>query len=202
MNTEIHEYRGIDNLVAAEVIKDDAEGYETGEVFYVAGTAELTKKTESSSEAHYYDNRAAVVVNVTGKDEVTVSASALALDVYAKLTGQEFDEATGTLIEGERTPAYFALGYITEREDGSKVLVWRNKGMFNIPDFVHKTKDEGTEANGQELVFTGINTTHKFTVNGKKKTSKAVVTNAATCGMTEEEFFSTVQTPETIVKAV
>ena len=104
---EVVEYRGIEGLVAAEVLKDnnnsgEGEGYVTGEVFSIAGIAELSKSTESSNESKYYDNMPALVISSTGADEVTCTVSAIDQEVLAKITGQQYDAATGTLIEGER----------------------------------------------------------------------------------------------------
>lgn len=104
---EVVEYRGIEGLVAAEVIKDnnlsgEGEGYVTGEIFSIAGIAELSKTTESSNESKYYDNMPALVISSTGADEVTCSVSAIDQEVLAKITGQHYDAETGTLIEGER----------------------------------------------------------------------------------------------------
>ena len=54
---QIVEYRGVSDLVAAEVLTDDDDnGYTTGDVFAIAGVAEISKTTDSSNEAHYYDN--------------------------------------------------------------------------------------------------------------------------------------------------
>ena len=69
---EVVEYRGIEGLVAAEVIKDnnlsgEGEGYVTGEIFSIAGIAELSKTTESSNESKYYDNMPALVISSTFK---------------------------------------------------------------------------------------------------------------------------------------
>ena len=86
---EIVEYRGVEDLVAAEVLTDnnkEGEGYTTGEVFAIAGVAEIGKSTSSSNEPHYYNNIPAVVVSSTGADEVTLSVSAIPLDVLAKVT--------------------------------------------------------------------------------------------------------------------
>ena len=78
---EIVEYRGVEDLVAAEVLTDNnktGEGYTTGEVFAIAGVAEIGKSTSNSNEAHYYNNMPAVVVSSTGADEVPLSVYALA----------------------------------------------------------------------------------------------------------------------------
>ena len=197
----VQEYRGIRNLVAAEVLTDSTEKFECDTPFSVCGVAELSRTTETSSEAHYYDNVPAVVIDSTGSDEVTITGSAIPFDVLAKITGQAYDEAKGMLVEGERDSKYFAIGYIAEKTDGTEVFVWRLKGKFNIPDSTHATKDDGAEANGQEIVFTGINTTHKFTAIGNK-TAKAVNIDTGVNPVVESEFFAEVQTPDTVQKAV
>ena len=162
------EYRGVKDLVYAKVTKDDREGYETGEVKPLAGVAEIGKTTETSSEAHYYDNVAAITVTSTGPDEVTCTVSAIPIEVLADITGQDYDKDTGTLVEGERETNYFALGYRTKKTNGKEVFVWRYKGTFGIPESKHKTEDAGTEANGQEIKYTGISTTYKFQKTGKR----------------------------------
>lgn len=198
---DIQEYRGIRGLVAAEITTDDGETFACSTPFAVAGVAELSRTTETSSEAHYYDNVPAVVIDSTGSDEVTITASAIPFDVLAKITGQHYDETTGMFVEGERDTKYFAIGYITEKTDGTEVFVWRLKGKFNIPDSTHATKDDGAEANGQEIVFTGINTTHRFTAISNK-TAKAVnVDTSVNTTVSETEFFGTVQTPDTVAAA-
>lgn len=195
---EINEWRGIRGLVAAEVTKDDDNEFACGTPFAIAGVAELSRTTESSSEAHYYDNIPAVVIDSTGADEVTITASAIPFDALAKITGQVYDETKGMFVEGERDSKYFAIGYITEKTDGTEVFVWRLKGKFNIPDSTHASKNDGTDANGQEIVYSGINTNHKFTVGGKKKTAKAVNVDTSVNAVTEADFFKEVMTPDNV----
>ena len=202
---EIIEYRGVEDLVAAEVLTDnnnEEEGYTTGEVFDIAGVAEISKSTSSSNEPYYYNNMPAVVVSSTGADEVTLSTSAIPLDVLAKITGQKYDETTGTLIEGDRETKYFAIGYKTKKTNGDYVYVWRLKGTFNIPESTHATENDGTDANGQELTYTGINTTHKFNKvldkNGNKKGAKAINVDVAKDLADVSEFFDEVVTPDTL----
>ena len=62
-----------------------------------------------------------------------------------------------------------------------------------MPGFTHNTKDNGTAANGQQIVFTGIRTAHVFSKNGSGANATTVpaakIANAAT-------FFDTVTTPD------
>lgn len=199
---QIFEYRGVSDLVYAEVTKDNnsseqGEGYVTGTVKPLAGVAEISKATDSTNEPHYYDNIPAVVISSTGSDEVTITASAIPLDVLAEITGQYYDSATGMMVEKERQSKYFAIGYKTKTTDGDEIYVWRLKGSFNIPDQTSATEDDGTDANGQEITFTGISTTHKFTKTSSP--AKSVVVNTGLDLIADKaNFFATVQTPDTI----
>lgn len=205
---EIVEYRGVEGLVAAEVLVDDNQtntagsgetpnhGYVTGNVFSIAGVAEISRTTDSSNEAHYYDNMPAVVVSSTAADEVTINTSAIPLEVLAEITGQNYDSTTGAFIEGPRDVKYFALGYVTKKTNGDLVYVWRYKGTFSIPDQTNATEDDGTDANGQEVTFTGISTTHKFTKTGKG--AKAMNVDVALGLADVDNFFDTVVTPDTL----
>lgn len=193
---QIYEYRGVSGLVYAKVTQDDGSAYTTGTVKSLAGVAEISKSTESSNEAHYYDNLPAVVVSSTGSDEITITASAIPQDVLAEITGQYYDSATGMYVEKERTPGYFAIGYQTKTTSGEVMYVWRLKGTFNIPDQTNVTENDGTDANGQEITFTGISTTHKFTKT--LSPAKAITVSTTVNPIAENTFFGSVQTPDTI----
>lgn len=165
----IREWRGVKNLVAARVLTDNNGdgGYTTDTVYSIAGVASITRTTDSSEEPHYYDDMPAVLISGIGTDTVTIDTSAISLDVLAWLTGQVYKSNLGAMIEGKPKPPYFALGYITERDDGSKVCVWRYKGKFAVPDQSNSTKDNTANAEGNQLIYTGISTTHKFVKYGK-----------------------------------
>ena len=198
----IEEYRGVEGLVAAEVTADSGDAITFGAVFAIAGVAEISKTTESSSETHYYDNIPAIVIETTGADTINVNASAIPLDVEAELTGQVYDSTTGSVYEGKRKQKYFALGYITKKTNGDLVYVWRLKGSFAIPDQTSATEDNGTSANGQTLVYTGIDTIHKFTKvpdeAGNPSPAKSVVVDVAKNLADVSNFFETVVTPDTL----
>ena len=191
------EYRGVSNAVYAEITADTAENFTTGTVKDLTGVSEIGKTTDSANETHYYDNLPAIVIDSVGSDEITINTSGIPLDVLADITGQYYDQTTGMLVEQESTPKYFAFGYITDKTDGTKVLVWRLKGKFSIPGTTSATKDDGTDANGQELTYTGISTVHKFTKTGKPARAINIDTSVNQT-ITEEDFFATVSTPDTI----
>ena len=88
------------------------------------------------------------------------------------------------------------LGYRTQDTDGNDYYVWRLKGTFSIPDQTNVTEDDGTDANGQEITFTGISTTHKFTKTNAP--AKAITVDTSVNAVDESTFFGTVQTPDTV----
>lgn len=198
---KVVEFRGVDNLVYAEVTKDDNEssggGYTTGEVKTLAPVAEISKSTETSSATKYYDNLPALVINSEGSDEIGLTVAIPDLATYAELVGKQIDETTGAMIDSEREPKYFALGYRFKKTDGTYRYVWRLKGMFAIPDESSKTEDDGTDSDNVELTYTGISTTHKFTKGGKP--AKAVVIDDTADSKADvSAFFDAVTTPDTL----
>lgn len=195
---EIFEYRGVSDLVYAEVTKDDSTGFATGTVKPLAGVATITKASNSSSETHYYDNLPAIIVSTTSSDTITISASAIPLEVKAELTGQTYDSDTGMLIEAEHETKMFAIGYRTQSTvTGKEYFCWRLKGSFQLGDEVHNTKDDGTDANGEELTYTGISTVYKFQKTGKPAMAVTVNTGLDLIA-NKAGFFNSVQTPDTI----
>ena len=199
--TGFFEYRGVSDLVYAEVTKDDSTGFQTGTVKSLAGVAEISKASNTSSETHWYDNLPAIVVQSQAADEITINASALPLDVLAELKGQVYDATTGTYIEDEGATKFWSIGYRTFTTDGREMMVWRMKGTISVGDETHQTKSDGTDANGQELTFTGVSTVHKFTKTGKP--AMAVTVDASLDLIAnKDQFFSTVQTPDTITAKV
>lgn len=196
MNKTIVEYRGVENAVIAEVLTDTKEEFKTGPVEPLAGVSEIGKKTNSSSAVHYYDNVPAISINSVGADEVTTSTSAIPMETLAKITGQFYDEETGMLVEGARKNKYFAFGYITKKTDGTEVYVWRLKGTFSIPDSTHKSENDGTDAEGQQVVYTGISTIHKFDKTGEP--GKSVNVDLGKNLIDPTGFFDKVQTPDTV----
>lgn len=89
--TKVVEFRGVDNLVYAEIISDTLEGYETGPVKKLAPVAEISKTTEYSTGAKYYDNNPAIVIGGEGADEITLTCAIPDLPTYAEIIGKDID---------------------------------------------------------------------------------------------------------------
>lgn len=196
------EFRGCKNLVIAEVTKDDESGYTTGAVKTLAPVAEISKSVETSSEAHYYDNKAAIIINTEGSDTVTFTIAIPDDETYALITGRTYDSTAKRFIESKRVQRYFAVGYILGEvgEGEDERFVWRYKGSFNIPDETSQTENDGTDSNNLSIEFTGIYTTHEFE-NGKGTgvagSAKAMFIRASDEIATATEFFAAVATPDT-----
>lgn len=196
----ITEYRGVESLYYAEVTEDSENAYTTATPVYLAGVATISKTTSSSVAAHYYDNVPAVVIAASGADEVTLTVSAIPIEVLADITGQVYDSTHGAIIEGAREYKEFAIGYKTKRTDGTEMYVWRLKGVFNIPDQTSNTEDDGTDAEGQELTFTGVQTIHEFTATGEG--TRAVIADDGLALAQVSNWFNAVVTPDTITTRV
>lgn len=190
------DFRGVDNLVFALVTQDDADAYATGTVQDLIPVAEISKSTEASSATKYYDNIPAIVINSEGADEISITGAAIPLDVLATITGKSIDAASGAFIDAPAVAPFLAIGYRYFLTDGTEIIYWRLKGKFATPDETSATMDDGTDSNGQELTFTGVNTVHKFTSNGD--TAKGVVVDSRLSNFTTSDVLATVCTPDNL----
>lgn len=200
---QIFEFRGIDNFYFAEVTKDDVSGYACSTPIHIP-IQEVGKTTDSSSEAHYYDNKAMIVVNSESADTISLTLAPPALDKLAAMIGKSFDASTGMLVDSPRQNKYYAIMYRTKGTDGGYRYVSRLKGQFNIPEETNATENDGTDTNNTTIEFTGIYTEHEFTkgifngVSWEKAGAKGIVVDARYGKCDVSTFFSQVQTPDTI----
>ena len=196
---KVVEFRGCDNVVVAEVTKDDSTGYTVGNIIPLAPVAEVSKTTENSSETHYYDNVGAIVIRTEGSDEVTLTTPALELGQLATITGKSVDPETGAYVDDEGVEKYYALGYRLKLTDGTYRYVWRLKGAFsNIPDETSTTESDSVDTNNQSVVFTGNKTLYSFQAGNIKGRAKAVVIDERDGLADVSGFFSQVITPDNV----
>lgn len=192
------QFRGVSDLFFAEVTKDDGETYETGTPERLAYVARVGKDVTSDSASVFYDNKAMIVINSEGADEISIDSSVIELPALAKITGKVYNEELDMYVDSVRTVKYFALGYREKMVDGSFRYNWRLKGTFAIPAEEASTEDDGTDSNGQSLVYTGIFTETQF-VNAGNNGAKGVVVSDEKADVSK--WFDTVQTPDTVTVA-
>lgn len=201
---KIFEFRGIDNLYVAKVTKDDSEGYTCDTPVRLSYVAEVAKSTDSASEAHYYDNKAMIVVNSESADKITLTIAPPALEMLSKIIGKSFDAELGMMVDSERNNDYYAIMYRSKGTDGQYRYVSRLKGTFNIPEDDNQTENDGTDTTNTSIEFTGIYTEHEFTkgkYNGtawEKGSAKGIVVDTRYGLADVSKFFDEIQTPDTI----
>lgn len=200
---QIFEFRGVDKFHFAEVVKDDSTGYVTATPIHIP-VQEIGKSTDSSSEAHYYDNKAMIVVNSESADTITLIIAPPALETLSKLIGKSFDPTTGMMVDSPRQNKYYAITYRTKGTDGGYRYVTRLKGQFSIPEETNHTEDDGTDTNNTQITFTGIYTEHEFTkgiYDGEKwepAGAKGIVVDARYGLADVSNFFDSIQTPDSV----
>jgi phi13 family phage major tail protein len=207
---KVFEFRGVDNLYVAKVLTDDETGFTCDTPVKLAPVAEVGKTTDASNEAHYYDNKALIVVSSESADTITLTVAPPELEMLAKIIGRAFDPETGMMIDSPRTNDYYAIMYRTKGTDGEYRYVSRLKGQFNIPEETNATENDGTDTNNSSIEFTGIYTNHEFN-KGKydstnktweKASAKGIVVDTRYGLADVSDFFGEVQTPDTVtVKA-
>lgn len=199
--------RGLKNIYAAEVTKDDNEtdgGYITGTPFHLIPAGEMSRTADNEKTDIYYDDTVFDTVGKEGATEISITGAALRPDALAKINNKYIDTETGAVFDtGEFEPKYFALGGETENTDGTKELFWFMKGTFNIPEQNDKTKDDSTDTNGMSLTFSAVQTQHLFTVGDKQKPMKRVVIDTGKTELkAEKDWITQVVTPENISNIV
>ena len=204
LTQQVYEYRGVDNLYVAKITKDDSTGFTCDTPIHLAPVAEIGKTTDSASEAHYYDNKAMIVVNSESADTISITMAPPELERLAFITGKSFDPTTGMMVDSERNNDYFAIMYRTKGTDGKYRYVSRLKGTFSIPEETNQTENDGTDTTNTPVEFTGIYTTHEFTkgkydgTQWEKGSAKGIVVDTRYDLADVSTFFDAVQTPDTI----
>lgn len=196
--------RGLSNVFVAKVLVDTDEKFETGTPYHLIPAGEMSRTVESESTPVYFDNVVFYQSGSEGPTEVSITGAALRPNDVANLLGKHIDEATGAVLDtGEYTEEYYAVGGETDNTDGTKEHFWFMKGTFAAPEQEDKTVDDSTDTNGMTLVYSAIQTQHKFDVGGKKKPMKRVVIDTETSEIIEaQDWTKQVVTPDNLATVV
>ena len=173
MSLKFEEYMGIEKLVIAELKEEIQEDGSTKEVYGdvqpLSGVQQVSGEVNEASEAHYYDNMSAIVVDSEGDDTYTLVVSVPSKETRALIEGTTYDEATGALVGKKKKKKYFALGFIANKINGDDEYNWIYKGKFSGGGKSHSTQNGGTDATNMEYTYTSIHTSTKFPKFGNCK---------------------------------
>jgi len=200
------EYRGCRKLVYAEVLTDTAEGMTFGAVKPLAPVQQIQREVSRSSATTYYDNMAA---NTTTAEGAEVNKFVIAVptdDVLADIEGKYYDPSTKIYSDSPISDKKYAVGYVLgeKGDEENEDFCWKNKGTFQVEGTEHNTEDDGTDTTNITLAFTSIYPVAKFEHGGKDGNggkSKGVRIKKNDNVMTEDVFFKTVQTVDTVYAA-
>ena len=117
--TKCIEYRGVRDVVCAEVITDTADKFEVGTPFSMIWASEISKDTTTSTDTHYYDNMPAIVITSTGSDTTKKQACLLKVSERIRITplaiSQRIQAVRRDMSGGSREALVFHLQLIRLR---------------------------------------------------------------------------------------
>jgi len=135
---------GLKDLYFAILTKDDSTGatYNTPEKLAPAVTARITPQVESVTD--YADDGPTETASSLGGIEVELEVSQIPLDKQATLLGHTYQN--GLLVRSaDDVSPYVALGFRSQKADGSYLYVWLYKGKFQPVEINLQTKGESVE---------------------------------------------------------
>lgn len=146
---------GLKNLVYSKLTKDDEVGVTYSEVKKIAPAinARISPKTEISNL--YADDGAVETVTSLGEIEVELEISDLPIDIQADLQGHTVN--AGVIIKKSTdTAPYVAIGFKSEKANGSYRYKWLYKGKFSLFEEEFKTKEDKVEFQTPKLKATFV----------------------------------------------
>ena len=153
---------GLKNVVIAPLTKDDDTGVTYGDLQLMAGAIEATiNPGTNDADIQYADDIEFDVLYADPEVTVTMNMVDLPLSIQAMLLGNTIDDKGVLIRKAGDTPDYYALGFKSEKSNGTYRYVWLYKCRATPQTQNYATK-EGTTINRQtgEIEFTAIKRTN------------------------------------------
>lgn len=149
---------GVDMLYVAPVIRDDETGVIYGEPIRLPGLNSIGYDPSTKSATYDADDGTYESFVADGVTSVSIRVADLLSEHYVLLLGLKQDEV-GVIYEGtEDNPPEMALGWRSQKSDGSYRFVWVLKGKFGKSSESYATKSgSGISYNDMELSYTALN---------------------------------------------
>lgn len=201
MSTNVDEYLssiGLTDLYIAEVTQDDASGYVADTPAYFAPVAEANAEPAVNQNTQYADDGPYDVIIGEGETAIKMTVTGIPPEIYAAITGNVFDAASGRVFDVGGTPPEYALGFRSLKSNGSYRYYWFLKGRFSAAPDAFTTKDDAPEPKPVEVTFTAVKTIYKFDVGDYDAQAKRVFGDEDTDNFSATGWFTQVQTPEVV----
>lgn len=200
------EFRGCRKLVYARVLTDTAEGMTFGEVKPFAPVQQIQREVSRSSATTYYDNTAANTTTAEGAEVNNFVVGVPEDSVLADVEGKYYDPEKKIYSDSPISDAYYAVGYVLgeKGDEDNEQFCWKLKGTFQVQGTEHNTENDGTDTTNMTVGYTSVYPVAQFTHGGKDGQggkSKGVRIKKNDNVMTEEAFFSKVQTVDDVYEA-
>ena len=157
---------GVDMLYVAKVVKDDETGAEYADPVRLPGLNNIGYDPATLSGTYSADDGTYASNTADGATLITLRVADLLSEHYALLLGLEQTEK-GVVEEGVNdNPPEMAVGWRSQKSDGTYRFVWVLKGKFAKSAETYATKGgEGITYNDKELTFSALNRVY----DGKKR---------------------------------
>ncbi|EPY7701438.1 major tail protein [Bacillus thuringiensis] len=133
---------GVDSLVYAKSLKDDATGVDYSTVKKMEGAVKVKLTKKVSSEVMWSDNRKSEIAESDGETEVEIELRSISLSTKADIEG--FPEVKDGVLDEKREgeKPYLAIGFRFLKANGKYRYVWLLKGKLSQEEEEAETKKD------------------------------------------------------------
>jgi len=167
MSDEYKPVVGLDNLYIALISADTAAAYTVGSPAYLAPAAEAKAVPSVNTDVVYADDQVYDVAMGEGQTEIELVVTGVDPETLATILGGHFESSTGEVYDRAKpnNAGYYALGFRSQKSNGSYRYFWYLKGRFSKPEDNFKTLGDTPESQKTTLKFTAFKTTHQWALD-------------------------------------
>jgi phi13 family phage major tail protein len=160
---------GCDHAVVAKLTEgtDGTPTYAT--IMPLPGLVKMNVNPNASLETMFYDDGPGDTASTLGKIEVEFEKNALAIAESAFLLGHTVDTNGALVSAADDTPPWVALGFRSQKSDGTYKYVWLYKGKFSDPEMQNETKKDSINFQTDTIKGQFVKLNKEYTIGGKTR---------------------------------
>lgn len=160
---------GCDHAVVAKLTEgtDGTPTYST--IMQLPGLVKMNVNPNASLETMFYDDGPGDTASTLGKIEVEFEKNALATAESAFLLGHTVDTNGALVSAADDTPPWVALGFRSQKSDGTYKYVWLYKGKFSDPEMQNETKKDSINFQTDTIKGQFVKLNKEYTIGGKTR---------------------------------